>query len=128
MFNVSARASDIKIISSASGNVDYYISWGKTNLKGKYTTEHARGNITTATTTLALEGDTSPARVHYFTDVRSIILKNKAETSNTLTVIVDTDGTITHVTSPITLLQNECALINDYGLHIYTATGLPKTA
>jgi hypothetical protein len=128
MFNLSLRTSDIKLITSAAGDVDYGLSYHKANLLGHYTDEYIGGTITTATTTMILEGSTSPAVPHFNTYVRSFFVKNVGSASNTVTLIIDTAGTIQEVTGDVVLLSNESMLVNDSGIHVYSASGEPKSS
>lgn len=111
----------LEVVTSASGDIDYVVSYVD------YTSSAAtpgatQGNITTATTTTFVSAPAASTQ----RQVKRINFRNKAATSNTLTIQKDVSGTNYEMYST-TLGPDDVLTIDSEGeRHVYGSDGLEK--
>lgn len=126
MLNYQSTGDDLRVTTSASGDLDYVISYTKHNTHQKeYLSE--KGTITTATTTVLL-GNNTDANPRFYVSVEEMIFKNNSATTQTLVFDVYNGTNDYKITPTFTLLQNEVLIYRNGEWNTLDATGLKKNS
>lgn len=111
----------LEVVTSASGDIDYVVSYVDYTSSAA-TPGAAQGNITTATTTTFVSAPGASTQ----RQIKRINFRNKAATSNTLTIQKDVSGTNYEMYST-TLGPDDVLTIDSEGeRHVYGSDGLEK--